>query len=540
VALDDLSRQTAVWDDQRSNLRAAADQAMANLADAQGELDSRAETILVQEAQLSDQVASVADLTDRADALAVSVSDLRGELDTVLADAARLGRDLDDRDAALVAASDQVADLTATRDAAQAVLSRIQDELAAAQAEGDRLASGLAVAKSALAAADEALTQERADWKAKADATTQVLADLTVAQSSLEGQVADLTGQLADTTIARDLSAAQVADLTEALTVLEGDLADATAARDQSASQAGNLAAAQAALEGRLAYLTSQLADQAAARTTAEVALASAEASAVQAATGADAAAKLATEQLLAAQTNFAALVAERDDLTARLSVQISRADDLEAIKGDRSLAESDIRTDHASVTRQLAEAQAELTELDTACATALEEAAIVQAALTEAHAQGLAAGDRAAALQSERDALAEQVATMQGDAAMIVQGLTDRLTQAEVEVARLNADLAARAMADGMPAPADDAFVLAINPTVRPKARASANLALATQTRYEAVNAPPKAAVRVATAAPVVPQPSSSDRVAPASDARQLKGCQFQWVGKEGRLVYP
>jgi hypothetical protein len=633
VALNDLSRQTAAWDDQRSTLRAAADQAMANLADAQGELDRRAATITAQEAQLSVQAASVADLTDRAKALAVSVSDLQGQLDTALADAARLGRDLDDRDAALVAARGQVVDLTAIRDAAQADLTRMQGDLAAALAEGDRLANDLTVAKSAQAVADAALTQERADWQAKADATAQALADLTTAQSGLEGQVADLTRQLADTTTARDLSAAQAADLAAAQTALEGQLADLTsqladmtAARDQSAAQASDLAAAQTALEGQLADLTGQLADQTAARTMAEVALSSAEAAALQAATEADAALRVATEQLLAAQTNFDALVAERDDLTARLSVQISRTDDLEAIKGDLSLAESDIRADHASVTRQLAEAQskladletarttalaeaattqaaladaqakltemetarsaalteaattqaaladakarlaeldtdrsaalteaettqaaladaqAKLTELDTFRATALAEAATLQAVLTEAQAQGLAVGDRVAALQGERDALVEQVATLQGEAAMIVQGLTDRLAQAEGEVARLNADLAARAMAEETPAPADDAFVQVVNPKARPKARPSANLALAAQEPGLAVNAPPKTAVKVAVAAPVAPQeqPSPSRRVAPASDARQLKGCQFQWVGQEGRLVCP
>lgn len=542
VALNDLSRQTAAWDDQRSTLRAAADQAMVNLVDAQGELDRRAATITAQEAQLSVQAASVADLTDRAEALAGSVSDLQGQLDTALADAERLGLDLVDRDAALVAARDQVADLTAARDASQADLTRMQGELAAALAEGDRLANDLAVAKSAQASADAALTQERADWQAKADATAQALADLTTAQSGLEGQVADLTRQLADTSTARDLSAAQAADL----------------------------AVAQAVIEGQLADLTGQLADMTAARTTAEVALSSAEAAAAQAATEADAALRVATEQLLAAQSNFDALVAERDDLTARLSVQTSRADDLEAIKGDLSLAESDIRADHASVTRRLAEAQAEMAELETARsaalaeaattqaaladaqaklaeletfrATALAEAATLQAVLTEVQAQGLAAGDRVAALQGERDALAEQVATLQGDAAMIVQGLTDRLAQAEGEVARLNADLAARAMAEGTPAPADDAFVQAVNPTARPKARPSANLALAAQEPGQAVNVPPKPAVKVAVAAPVAQQeqPSPSRRVAPASDARQLKGCQFQWVGQEGRLVCP
>lgn len=500
VALNDLSRQTAAWDDQRSTLRAAVDQAMANLADAQGELDRRAATITAQEAQLSVQAAAVADLTDRAEALAVSVSDLQGQLDTALADAARLGRDLDDRDAALVAARDQVADLTASRDAAQADLTRMQSDLAAALAEGDRLANDLTVAKSAQAVADAALTQERTDWQAKADATAQALADLTV------------------------------------------QLADMTAARDRSAAQASDLAAAQTAVEAQLADLTSQLADQTAARTMAEVARSSAEAAAVQAATEADAALKVATEQLLAAQSNFDALVAERDDLTARLSVQTSRADDLEAIKGNLSLAENDIRADHASVTRRLAEAQATLAKLETARTTALAEAATLQAVLTEAQAQGPAAGDRVAALQGERDALAEQVATIQGDAAMIVQGLTDRLAQAEGEVARLKADLAARAMAEGTPAPADDAFVQAVNPKARPKARPSANLALAAQEPGLAVNAPPKTAVKVAVAAPVVPQeqPSPSRRVAPASDARQLKGCQFQWVGQEGRLVCP
>jgi hypothetical protein len=320
LALDDLSRKTADWDDQRITLRAEADEALAKLADAQAMMESRAETIAAQEALLSDQAASVADLTDQAEAYAMSVSDLGAERDAALADIARLGGDLDDRDAALVVAKAEVADLTATRDAALADLARTQDDLAAARAK------------------------------------------------------------------------------------------------------------------------------------------------------------------------------------------------------------------------------QA---ELETAQATAAAEAATVQAALAEAQAQGVAAADRVAALERERDALTEQVATTQGDAAMIVQGLTNRLAQAEDEVARLTANLVVAATTEEMAAPAEDAMVQAANPTPKPKKpkpRPASNVATAAKAPSQTVTARAKPAAKVAAAAPVAPapQPSASRRVAPASDARQLKGCQFQWVGQEGRLVCP
>ena len=86
-----LSQRKPAWDNQRTALRAEADEAMANLAAAQLELDRRAETISAQEAQVSEQLVSIADLTDRADALALSVSDLSADLDTAQAEAVRLG-----------------------------------------------------------------------------------------------------------------------------------------------------------------------------------------------------------------------------------------------------------------------------------------------------------------------------------------------------------------------------------------------------------------------------------------------------------------
>jgi|GEM_PF-2427650 len=720
LALDDLSRKTADWDDQRITLRAEADEALAKLADAQAMMESRAETIAAQEALLSDQAASVADLTDQAEAYAMSVSDLGAERDAALADIARLGGDLDDRDAALVVAKAEVADLTATRDAALADLARTQDDLAAARAKGEGLTTDLAALTSAQTAAEAALRQERAEWQGKADAAAQALADLSATQAAQEGQVADMTGQLADITAthvqlaaqvadltgqlanaiaARDQSTMQVSDLTAVQADLEGQvsdlagqlantiaardqsviqvsdltavqielerqiselsgrLADATAASEQSAMQVTDLLAAQAAFAGHVADLTRQLTDQTAARTIAEKALSSAEAAAEKLSTDVDAAAKKASAELLVIQADFVMAVVERDDLAAQLLFQTARANDLEAIKGDLSLTESEIRADHASVTRQLAEAQAKQVELEnarmtalteaatvratlaeaqvrqaeldtaltsalaesanaeaawadaraaqaelstahttalaeaanaqaalaevqaklakldgvhtmalaeaatakadlaearakqaeleTAQATAAAEAATVQAALAEAQAQGVAAADRVAALERERDALTEQVATTPGDAAMIVQGLTNRLAQAEDEVARLTANLVVAATTEEMAAPAEDAMVQAANPTPKPKKpkpRPASNVATAAKAPSQTVTARAKPAAKVAAAAPVAPapQPSASRRVAPASDARQLKGCQFQWVGQEGRLVCP
>ena len=646
AALDDLLRQTAEWDNQRTALRAEADEAMANLAAAQLELDRRAETISAQEAQVSEQLVSIADLTDRADALALSVSDLSADLDTAQAEAVRLGRDLDDRDAALLAATDQVAELTASRDETLADLAQAQDDLAAAEAEGLRLAGDLAALKTAQTEAEAALTQERADWQAKADAAAQALAEmtaardqsvaeaaeltaaqtalqeqagaltaqlsdvtaardqsvtevaaLTIAQTALQGQVTDLTGQLADATAARVQSVGQVADLTATKAALEGQIADLSArladltdAQSQAAAQVAELTAAQTALEG-------QLADQSKARTTAEAALAVAQAQATQAAAEAETAAKKVMAQLLAAQADYAALVTERDDLAAKLSVQTARADDLEAVKSDLSLAESEIRADYATATRQLAEAQAKLTEwdaahgtmaaeaaatqaaladaqakladleaartsaaaeaatmlaalteaqaklaeLETARAMAVSQADTAQAALLDAQAQGLAAADRLAALQTDRDALAEQVTKAQADAAATVQDLADRLAKSEADVARLTdeltAALAARPMAEDMTLPVEDTLALAINPALKPKPRPDMELAAAPA--KPPAKAPAKAAVKVAAAAPA-PQPAASRRVAPASAAPQLKGCQFQWIGKEGRLVCP
>lgn len=581
AALDDLSRQTAEWDDQRSALRAEADDALANLAAAQLELDRRAETIAAQEAQVSEQSVAIADLTDRADALALSVSDLSAELETALAEAARLGSDLDARDAALLAATDQVAELTATRDETLADLTQTQDDLATAEAERARLASDLTALQTAQAEAEAALTQERADWQAKADAAAQALADmtaardqsaaqvaeLTTAQTALQGQVADLSGQL---TAAKAQSDAQLADLTAAQTALEGQIAGLT-------GQLGDLTIAKDQSVAQVADLTAQLANQTDARASAEAALSAAQAAATQAAAEADAASKKAMAQLLAAQADYAALVTERDDLAARLSVQTARADDLEAVKSDLSLAESDIRAEHATVTRQLAEAQAKLAELDAASASAtaeaaktqivladaqaklaeleaaraaaLAETASTQTALTEAQAQAVAAADRMAALQAERDALAAQVAKGQGDESMTVQDLTDRLAKSEAEVARLTGDLtaalAARPLAEDMTAPAGEGVALALNPTLKPKPRPSLDLAAAPAAAPAKAPAktvaktPAKAAVKVAAAAPA-PQPAASRRVAPATAAPQLKGCQFQWVGKEGRLVCP
>ena len=518
VALNDLSRQTAVWDDQRSTLVAAADQAIANLADARGELDRRAETIMAQEAQLSVQAASVADLTDRADALAESVSDLEAERDAAMADAARHSRDLDDREAALDAASDQVAELTASRDAALVDLARTHSDLATALAKGEGLASDVAALKSAQTEAEAALRQERTEWQGKADAAAQGLADLSAAQAALEGDVDALTGQLADTTAARDQLTGQVADLTAVRADLQRQVADQTAA----------LSIMQKALSG-------------------------AEATAVNAVAAADAAAKKATADLLAAQADFAAAVVERDDLAARLSVQTSRADDLGADdlgagKGNLSLANDEMRADHASVTRQLAEAQTKLTELHArtralaeAQATASAETVTVQAALAEAQAQGLAAADRVAALEGERDALAERLATAQGNAAMIVQSLTNRLAKAEDEVAQLTADLVAGRTTEDMTASAGDVVAPDFNPTLKPKPRPAANRATAAKAPSQKLTVLAEPAVKVP-AAPVAPAPQSlpSRKVAPASDARQLKGCQFQWVGQEGRLVCP
>jgi chromosome segregation ATPase len=566
TALEDLSRLTAEWDDQRSALRAEADEALANLAAAQMDLDTRAETIATQEAQLSEQADAITDLTDRSDALELSVSDLSAELETVKAEAARLAEDLDTRDAELLASADQVADLIAARDEALANLAQTEDQLAATQAEGERLTADLTALKTAQAEAEAALTQERADWQAKADAAAQILAEMTTA---------------------RDQSAAQVADLTAAQTALQGQVADLTA-------QLADVTAARDQLVAQVADLTAQLADQTTAHSTEVAALTAAQTAALQATAEAETAAKKATAQLLAAQADYAALVAERDDLAAKLSVQTARADDLAAVKADLSLAESEIRADYAAVTRQLSEAQAKVAELEAARAAAVAEAAIPQtalieaqtklvdleaartsaaaeaatvqtmltevqaklaqteAALLEAQAQGAAATERMAALQTDRDALAEQVTKAQGDARATVQDLTDRLAKSEAEVIRLTdaltTALAARPIAEDMTAPAGDALeaglALAVNPSLKPKPRPSADMAVAAAAPAKtpaktASKAPAKTAVKVAAAAPA-PKPAASRRVAPATTAPQLKGCQFQWVGTEGRLVCP
>ncbi|OYU19388.1 MAG: hypothetical protein CFE34_05650 [Rhodobacteraceae bacterium PARR1] len=516
TALDDLARLTADWEDQRSALRAESDEALANLSAAQVELDARAETIAAQEAQLAEETATVADLTDRADALALAVSDVQAELDAALAEAARLGSDLDSRDTALVAATDQVADLTAARDAALADLAQRQDDLAAVLTERDSLSAALASAKSERAAAETVLAQERADWQAQADAAAQALAEMTTARDQALAQLADLTAAQADL-------AAQVASLTSARDEAVAQVSELTAARDQAMAQ---------------------VKDQTTARTLAESSLLDVQAAAAQAMADADAAAKKATAQLLAAETDYATLVAERDDLAARLSAQTARADDLAAVKADLSLAEGDIRAEHASVTRQLAEAQAKLadltkahdtamTDLDAARASAKAEVETAQAALAEAQASS-------AALQAERDALAAQMASVQTNATATVQALTDRLAKSEAEVTRLSAELTAAltapSMVEDMTAPT---VAVAVNPTLKPKPRPAAEVAAAQPAKAPKPPKPQKAAVKVAANAPAA-QPAPSRRVAPATAAPQLKGCQFQWVGKEGRLVCP
>lgn len=506
AAQEDLARQSAEWEDQRSTLQATLDQSAADLAAAQAELEARAETISGQEAALSDRDATISDLTDRADALARSVSDLQAQLEGATADAARMQDDLAARDDQIAALADQVTGLTQARETAEADLAATRDELAKAMADRDRLAEDLTAAKGAQMAAEEAFAQERADWQARTDAAAQALAEMTAS---------------------RDAAAAQVADL--------------TAARD--------------ALQASKDDLTAQLATETAARTEVETTLATVRAEAETAAAAADrraaeadAAAQKAAAQLLAAQTDYAALSAERDALAAQIVTETARADDLAAMKASLSTSEGKIREDYATASRQLTEAEAKVADLTTrfdqmqarAAAAETERDAAV-AALTEAKAQVTASQDRLAALGAERDALALQVTQTAEAAKAQTAELTDRLAKAEAEVARLTADMAATPVAEDLTQPDGETVAMAVSPALKPKARPAA---VSPKPEKAAAKAPSKTAAKAAKApvkvAEPLPAPQPSRRVAPATAAPQLKGCQFQWVGKEGRLVCP
>lgn len=551
AALADLADRTAEWADSKAALESEVAETADRLATAEADLSDRADRIAALEDEVAARSDDLAAATDRADAAQARADDLEArlaeaeataqamaddlqsritelearagalaqdlsarqeELDQAGADLQALTAARDDLEAKLQAAKDQIAALSTERDAAQADLATTQDALRQVTEARDTAQADLAAARQALAAVTEERDRLTAALSTAETAAKQAATEAAAAQQALQAKL--------------DAAVQDGAALADRLAQSQAEVQALTQARD----------GVQAALDDTTARLTAE----AAARKTAETALAEAQSGL------ADTAAKLS-----AAEGEVATLTAARNDLAARLAEQSARAKDMEAATGNLSQAEATLRADYARASQDLSVALAETTRLTEARDAALRRAETAEAALTQAEAAVTAAGEEAAlrlaalqadadaraqALTGERDGLAARLAQVEAQAAAEAQARQEaearaseaatRLAGAEAEIARLTAKAAEVAMVEDMQA------TPAVTAGLRPKARPEP---AAKPAKVAAVPKPAKTApAKAAKPAAAAPQPARS--VAPS----QLRGCQFQWVGKEGRLVCP
>jgi hypothetical protein len=532
AALADLADRSAEWADSKAALEAEVEEVAARLSAAEDDLSERADRIAALEEEAEARAEDLAEATDRAvtaqalaDDLQTRLSELEAKakalaldltardkaLDQAGADLLALRADHDDLAAQLAEAQDQAADLTVARDAALAELAAAEDALRQMTGARDTALADLAAAREALSA----MTAERDGLSAALDAAktaaAQAATEAAAARDALQAQL--------------DAAKEEGVALSDRVATSEAEVQSLTAARDM----------VQAALDDA----TARLAAESAARATAETALAGAQADMADT-----------TAKLTAAQAEVATLTATRDDLAARLAEQTNRAEDMEAVKGNLSAAEAQVRSDFAKASRELAEAVAEADRLTKARDEALARAEAAEAALTIATAEAKAASEAAAQQHAEletkladRDALAARLATAeaeavaQGQARIAVEAAAAesaaRLAAAEAEIARLTAEAAQLAMVEDMQAMPADAS--APRPKPRPDPSAPATKVAEMPKPAKTAKPAPAAAPKAAKPAPA-PEPEPVRSVAPS----QLRGCQFQWVGKEGRLVCP